>query len=753
VAPRERRELADAVYLLGGEVGSSRLCRRAEEARNCEAVLAADCRGQPAPHRWLAIGHVTKVGKVRMGLDLILRQTFDLILRQTYYLTWRPIRAPGLTRMRPAGRVRGTTPDKGSQLDLRALTNEAVAGPTTSSPTACGARHTAKSPPGWCEAEAVALSARVAAAVEGSPPGRLPVLIGRLLGRDFSGVRIHTGERAAGYAAALGADAFAAGCDVVFGATRCSTRLLAHELVHVAQQGAAPRRGRAELAVRCRAPLGVQRQIDFTKLYEFFCPPPLMPKRYSSTGTIGTAYGKWLGFQYMQEVQPYPYGLVDFYVWRRDDWAGGMISDLHKFDQGVALALMTHERTRMGLRRTDILNAELDEVYEIKPVGDAAEGPPQLAGYIQQLKLNAPTTPTTPPGSWLYPAVRPRLWTGGTVFDPTRYPMIVPGAPGQVCMIHAWMDPNTQGLILYSIVCCELPEQEEDQPALVEVVLKDVVAELKDFKPKFEEAVARFVGRALPGSAFAILASPAFFKTFVLRPRATKQDAMLEKAYGLKPSPAFAALILESFVLAHLLPVPSAISDVAYVTSGFMDWEVVRNIWIYEIVGGAAGGLGLALAGGGAALTATVVETAPLGAGAPLAATETLVPVTAAPLAPSVLINGFDATVTVVVGQGVAPYMVLPPAAGAGGAGLGGGAATGLGVILVALVGALPATANADPASVQASDAKLVAASPFMAAPTELLAPKRGKIELGAEVTLGDEKFFIVGLAAAPKGP
>jgi Domain of unknown function (DUF4157)/Domain of unknown function (DUF4347) len=62
-------------------------------------------------------------------------------------------------------------------------------------------------------------------------------------GRDFSHVRIHTGPRAAEAAAALGARAFTADSDVVFGegqykpATVAGATLLTHELVHVVQQG------------------------------------------------------------------------------------------------------------------------------------------------------------------------------------------------------------------------------------------------------------------------------------------------------------------------------------------------------------------------------------------------------------------------------------------------------------------------------------------------------------------------------------
>jgi hypothetical protein len=61
-------------------------------------------------------------------------------------------------------------------------------------------------------------------------------------GHDFSRVRLHTGPRASQSATALGARAYTVGNDVVFGEgewspqTESGRRLLAHELVHVAQQ-------------------------------------------------------------------------------------------------------------------------------------------------------------------------------------------------------------------------------------------------------------------------------------------------------------------------------------------------------------------------------------------------------------------------------------------------------------------------------------------------------------------------------------
>ena len=67
---------------------------------------------------------------------------------------------------------------------------------------------------------------------------------GHRFGHDFSKVRIHTDGRSAESAAAIGAHAYTVGSDIVFAAERFDPasepgrQLLAHELVHVVQQGA-----------------------------------------------------------------------------------------------------------------------------------------------------------------------------------------------------------------------------------------------------------------------------------------------------------------------------------------------------------------------------------------------------------------------------------------------------------------------------------------------------------------------------------
>lgn len=65
-------------------------------------------------------------------------------------------------------------------------------------------------------------------------------------GRDFSGVRVHDDAHAARSTAAVQADAYTAGLDIVFGKdryapkNRAGARLLAHELAHVVQDDARP---------------------------------------------------------------------------------------------------------------------------------------------------------------------------------------------------------------------------------------------------------------------------------------------------------------------------------------------------------------------------------------------------------------------------------------------------------------------------------------------------------------------------------
>ncbi len=89
------------------------------------------------------------------------------------------------------------------------------------------------------------------------------------MGADFGAVRIHRGKEASALAQALGARAFAVGQDVAIANREPDLRghegrrLLAHELTHVVQQGAARVDGAPTAA---RAPVAVQRQEDVSTL-------------------------------------------------------------------------------------------------------------------------------------------------------------------------------------------------------------------------------------------------------------------------------------------------------------------------------------------------------------------------------------------------------------------------------------------------------------------------------------------------------
>jgi hypothetical protein len=78
-------------------------------------------------------------------------------------------------------------------------------------------------------------------------------------GADFSSVRVHTDSQAANTANSLSARAFTVGRDIAFGAgqyaphTQDGSRLLAHELTHVVQQGAAHAVGQAPNLVQSSA--------------------------------------------------------------------------------------------------------------------------------------------------------------------------------------------------------------------------------------------------------------------------------------------------------------------------------------------------------------------------------------------------------------------------------------------------------------------------------------------------------------------
>jgi len=109
------------------------------------------------------------------------------------------------------------------------------------------------------------VAAEIAGTASGSPlpPGARRFMEPRFRA-DFGNVRVHTGERAAGLSRQLNAQAFTVGRQIFFGRGRFQPEseegreLLAHELTHTIQQGAAVQRS-ADIPVTQQSPPQVQR--------------------------------------------------------------------------------------------------------------------------------------------------------------------------------------------------------------------------------------------------------------------------------------------------------------------------------------------------------------------------------------------------------------------------------------------------------------------------------------------------------------
>ncbi|HUL58300.1 MAG TPA: DUF4157 domain-containing protein [Anaeromyxobacteraceae bacterium] len=130
---------------------------------------------------------------------------------------------------------------------------------------------------------AAALEAAEAAArapEEGAPLSpALRADLERRFGRDLSGVRVHTGPPAAAAAVALHAAAFTQGRHIHLATPALATepRLLAHELTHVVQQGAAP-------PLRLASPARAPRATAFRAAGPRAAPAPAAPRAVQRFG-------------------------------------------------------------------------------------------------------------------------------------------------------------------------------------------------------------------------------------------------------------------------------------------------------------------------------------------------------------------------------------------------------------------------------------------------------------------------------------
>lgn len=623
-----------------------------------------------------------------------------------------------------------------------------------------------------CEAEAHALSNALVQLAARLPNGfsefseaTLPELSPALcaffslhLGCDFTGVRILTDDAANAAAREVGASAFTVGQDISFAKgffspdTAEGFRLLAHELVHVVQQGCAPWLGHGEHPVRRRSPMRMQKIINPQAVYDGVCPPGETAISYPSSTTLGTAYGLYLGHMFLMERKPDPYCIIDFGVFFRGQMGATTIYSMNKgnMDPGVFLAFVNLKITETWryLRRTDILDAENDHVYEIKPLRNRDEGVGQLAGYLRALNQTATTTGP------IFPVPRSRHWVGGD-WDPSAYPLVVPGAGGQVCLIHAWRDPAVQGLLVYDTVCCAPIESVEAQIHLHLTNIKDVSKPILDSQPAFAAQLKKSLDHHLPkapvGSSYAFLVPWRVFQTYVLAPMDAELDRKYDSIYSHRLSPAQTAFLLETFVLAHVLP-GGQLADVFAITSGYMIPEEIYKIWGIQLAGSVAFAMGAALVGAEITAAATVAEVAPIASG--LAAAEAAGTAATGPLIVTSLVEPVAGAVTVngvaylAAGEAAAATTSLPAwmiaeiSAAAGGA----GTRVGLGAVAVLVTQFVSLPAEAATPGLQ-PEAQVVGADPIYLAPVELLQPKGGEIKVNAEVSFGGERYFVIALA------
>jgi len=173
-------------------------------------------------------------------------QTARMVLRAPEARAAVPIRvpAPAVQAARAAAAVPVSRPSDPAELEAARVARRVIAMPAAAQTPQ--ARRLAAALPSTSNVP----SALGVGASAGQPlPRRLRREMEPRFGADFSAVRVHTGEPAARASRRLNAAAFTAGRDVFFGRDRfqpeatAGRELIAHELTHTIQQGAAAQRG------------------------------------------------------------------------------------------------------------------------------------------------------------------------------------------------------------------------------------------------------------------------------------------------------------------------------------------------------------------------------------------------------------------------------------------------------------------------------------------------------------------------------
>ncbi|MFI7602519.1 hypothetical protein [Actinoplanes sp. NPDC049681] len=482
-------------------------------------------------------------------------------------------------------------------------------------------------------------------------------------------------------------------------------------------------------------------------LIKAICPAGTEQFSLASSGPIGTAYGKWLGCQYVLSRMLVPpgiksYVMVDFGIWRSADWLPMTIYDLGRYDPRVVLALTGTDWSRRGLQRTDILDSDLDHVYEIKPRRRADEGPPQLARYLDQLRLTAPET-----ASILQPD-RKRNWQPGT-WDPSPYVLVIPSITGEITFFMAEQDVLNPGVIIYDIIKCRRKPDEQAEE-LADTSIVSLVSPMSDARPQLTAVLARTLPRAPTGSTYAFIVPERFFQLFVIGAWDREIDRKIQSTYGIRPGPALTSFVLSTWAGAFFLN--PELATAAALTTGYLPTDEIERFYGITLAIRAVASVAVLIGPDVGFAAAAVGETVAATAAPAVTATTAVEAIgTAAPVIASEL-TALSTTVATGAGTAVSAGAQLAPWMIGGGAATGSGASsTSVGLVAMLAVGLISADADAATRTNPGVPPGTVAADPVYLVPTELLVPRRGRIEAGAEVSYGDERYFIIGVVKAER--
>jgi len=349
------------------------------------------------------------------------------------------------------------------------------------------------------------------------PPG-LRSSFEERLGYDLTGVRVHTDAEASRMAESVGARAYTVGGAVVFGSgefrpsTHDGRRLLAHELVHVVQQGGAGRTDR-KATPRITPTTGtiegiVQRQC----LPIGICPLVALD--------VGGEGFRWEAAETCLQQQYPKGGLVGFNkTWRALSAPRGTPEgrDLECFKSHLAA------KSGMFLAQPDIIDFTRAEIYDVTTVGQASR---------HRVRLWADTQEATALSAIPDCSGASRRWTPGTWQPSPCY------ALGNDMFMRAW---NDQGLLLYQML------RDLTKEALTALALATLYATFKNqIGKKLATAVVTknpYVAAAFAAAAVAIVLTTDAKISFAAGDDPVSATLKALKARGLEVPPEIEAAI------------------------------------------------------------------------------------------------------------------------------------------------------------------------------------------------------------------